>query len=290
MRIAMILVLTVVACFPRAALALQAELLNVSTQKLDNPQDMTLSPDGALLYVADAGNGRIAVLDAITLDVVGEIGTGRLEQPSDVDVSDDGRELLVADTGNDRIAVFKVDGKRGIMDRWIDTAGKPVGVARHPTGLLLVAAARTGDLAAFDERKRLWSRFQTVGAQDIVIDEDEHIWISDPVSNQLAELSPAGEQLRSVQGAELGLKSPDYISLPETGGALWVTDREARTVTAIDTKTNEVIGTIDGKPSAAGSAENSAGLQSPLGVTAYKDMLWVSDTAGDRIHRYRISN
>ena len=78
---------------------LAVEFVTASTAALAEPHDVALSTDGARLYVADNGNDRVVVLDAMTLGERGAFGMGELGAPHDVAIDRDGR-LLVADTDN----------------------------------------------------------------------------------------------------------------------------------------------------------------------------------------------
>ena len=55
-----------------------------------------MSPDGKLLFVADAGENAVAVIDIAHRAVLGFIPTAWY--PADVQITPDGRHLVVADT------------------------------------------------------------------------------------------------------------------------------------------------------------------------------------------------
>lgn len=126
--------------------------------QLNNPRGMALDRDGNL-YIADANNHRIVVLNANgeQIRTIGSIGhgEGQLNEPSGVSVDDDGN-LYVADTWNGRIVKFDRDGK--FVKQWgetntpfgepfvdpvtqqtvqryaVDTKGTPEGNAATPLG------------------------------------------------------------------------------------------------------------------------------------------------------------
>ena len=78
---------------------------------------MVLSPDGALLSVADVGSDGTRVLDPATLVTPGAFGADRLSGPHDVAFDRQGR-LPVADPGNDRLQVLNADpGSIGVVRR-----------------------------------------------------------------------------------------------------------------------------------------------------------------------------
>ncbi|MGB9678414.1 MAG: YIP1 family protein [Thermoanaerobacteraceae bacterium] len=82
--------------------------LDIMEGNFNNPEDLFIDNDGNI-YVADTGNGRIAVINNDTKKV-SEIGVGVLNQPTGVFVSEN-NDIYVADYGNEAIYVFKSDGK-----------------------------------------------------------------------------------------------------------------------------------------------------------------------------------
>lgn len=87
-----------------------------SAASLNQPMGVALSPDGAVLYIADTGNNRIRQVDLSTMQITtlaggdeatfrGEgvkAGGARLNSPRGLAVSADG-SLYIADTGDNRI-------------------------------------------------------------------------------------------------------------------------------------------------------------------------------------------
>jgi len=121
------------------AAALQHEWIAASPEVYAEPHDLVLSPDGKHLYVADNGNDRVAVLDPMTLALLGELGKGELSQPHDVAFDPLGR-LLMADTGNDRSAIYRIEGLKGrLVGALKQGLRRPEGVAAHPDGRMVVA-------------------------------------------------------------------------------------------------------------------------------------------------------
>jgi YVTN family beta-propeller protein len=62
------------------------------------PDGLSVSPDGRRLYVAEAGENAVAVVDLDDREVVGFIPTSWY--PSDVDVTPDGRRLVITNTND----------------------------------------------------------------------------------------------------------------------------------------------------------------------------------------------
>jgi len=104
------------------------------------PEDAALDPTESRLYVADTGNGRIQVLDALSgavLAVWPEMGV-----PRGLATADDGR-VFVSDAGAHRILVLDPDGE--LIAAWGERGRSPgrfetpLGLAISPDGRLVVA-------------------------------------------------------------------------------------------------------------------------------------------------------
>ena len=84
------------ACLALASTAWAQPLLKVTqlaefADGLSQPHDAAFSPDGRLIYVTDMRNGRVRVLDAMTLKPVGVFGEGELSYPHDAEFDGAGR-------------------------------------------------------------------------------------------------------------------------------------------------------------------------------------------------------
>lgn len=109
----------------------------------NNPTAIALSPDGALLYVADTGNGRVRVVgpSGVTTLAAGA-GADALVSPAGIAVSLDGALLFVSDS--ERGLVRSVDIKTGAVATLagsVDRAGSLApGFFNSPTGLAVSQA------------------------------------------------------------------------------------------------------------------------------------------------------
>ncbi|MBV9198354.1 MAG: hypothetical protein JOY83_01205 [Alphaproteobacteria bacterium] len=66
---------------------------------------MAASPDGSRIYVADAGNNYVAVIDG-TRQVISGTSAPVLNQPMGVAVTPDGSQLYVANAGANTVTVM----------------------------------------------------------------------------------------------------------------------------------------------------------------------------------------
>ncbi len=150
--------LGLVAAFTIAATAAQVQAFELtfeahSALSFAQPHDITLSPDQRYLYVADNSNDRIAVLDPVSLALVGSFAKGEVSEPHDVVFQADGK-LLVADTGNSRIAIYEVSGAKGrFVGEVTGDFTRPEGVAVHPNGRIYVTGASSGNIVALNNGK-----------------------------------------------------------------------------------------------------------------------------------------
>jgi DNA-binding beta-propeller fold protein YncE len=120
----------------------------------DRPSsDMSIapSPDGAYLFVVDAGRGEIAVMDTESLRVRSgpvDLRVDDLRRTS-AQVSADGETLYVA-TSAERSTITAIDVRTfDVLDRW-DVDGDVTGLGLSADGERLYAATSDDGLAMFD--------------------------------------------------------------------------------------------------------------------------------------------
>ncbi len=79
------------------------------------PQDVKLSPDGAVFYVADMKAGGVHLIDGENLDQIGFIPTGK--GAHGLYVSRDSRVLYVSNRGEGSVSLIDF-GTRKVVDKW----------------------------------------------------------------------------------------------------------------------------------------------------------------------------
>ena len=114
------------------------------------PEDLVLSGDGKLLFVADRNNSRVAVLDSATLEWRGQIGregkrNGELYIPVGLALDGTRNELVVAESAAKRLSAFRPQPGGAFVRRV--GAGLEL---EEPSALLLV-----GDLLFVTEERRI---------------------------------------------------------------------------------------------------------------------------------------
>ncbi|NIR31372.1 MAG: hypothetical protein GWN84_19090 [Gammaproteobacteria bacterium] len=287
--------ITVIAAFcALSASAPASELasawLKASGRHFSRPHDLTLSPDGRYLYVADLGNHRVAVVDPETLEPVGVIGRKELASPHDVAFDRDGR-LLVADTGNDRIAVYEVTGTAGVLvEQLRDGLGRPEGVAEGPDGRIYVTNVAFHNVVVLSGAKALAS----VGGpgsgpneyrrpHDIEVDAQGRVYVADPGNDRIQILSPTLERLGALGGGDpYDFDELKYMKL-DASGWLFVADQHNDRIKVYDAEHRPVAVLGSGK---RGDGVNELNL--PEGVEARGNRVWISDTYNGRMVLYEL--
>jgi YVTN family beta-propeller protein len=91
-------------------------------RQLAKPQDVKLSPDGTLFYVADMTNGGLWEIDAQTFDVVGFLPTGR--GAHGLYPSRDAKVLYVSNRDEGTVSVVDF-ASRSVIAKWSIPGGSP---------------------------------------------------------------------------------------------------------------------------------------------------------------------
>jgi len=246
------------------------------------PHDITLSPDQRYLYVADNNKDRIAVLDPVSLELLGSFARGEVSEPHDVVFQADGK-LLVADTGNSRIAVYDVSAATGrFVGEVTGGFSRPEGVAVHPNGRLYVTGAASGNIVALENGKQVAEVGGLSSPHDVAIAADGTVWVADSGNDRLIHYSEDLKTLNTIDGKPYEFNGPRYLDF-DSKGRLYVADKYAHQIKVL-APDNKLIYTL---------GQDRAGLgpglfDRPEGVVIYNQDVWFSDTYNNRIVRYRI--
>jgi uncharacterized protein (TIGR03663 family) len=215
------------------------------------PWDVAVSPDGQWIYVADTWNHRIQKLSADgtsvkawgtpNYDPVSSSSFG-LWGPRGIAVDSEGR-VLVVDTGNKRIAIYDADGKflsqfggAGTDPGQFD---EPVGIALDALGNLYVAdtwnqriqvfapnADKSVYTASLQWNVSGWSSQSLENKPYITVDQNGHLFATDPDAFRVIEFTTTGEFVRTW--GEYG-SGPDHFGSTsgiavDGQGRVWVSD------------------------------------------------------------------
>ena len=169
-----------------------------SDYHLWGPRGVAVDGQGRV-YITDTGNKRIVIYDsdgnALASFGGAGLGVGQFDEPVGIDVDDQGR-IYVADTWNKRIQVLIPEG----------------GSLSYPTNIEWEIKGWYGD--SLDNKPFL------------AVDEDHHIYVSDPILGRVLEFTWDGTFLRTwgaygAGSAEIGVAGGPAVA-PD--GSIWVAD------------------------------------------------------------------
>ena len=247
-----------------------------------HPHDVLVSPDGKLLYVADNGNDRIAVLDAHSLELLGSFGEGEVGEPHDVALDLEGR-LLVADTGGSRIAIYELSGISGkLIGELREKLSRPEGVTAHPDGRIYATGAGSGNLVAYHQGQVVAELGGFSAPHDVVVAPDRSLWVADAANDRIVNLDGDLKILKTLQGTPYHFSGPRYFDF-DGQGRLYVADKYSHQIKVLapDLSLQLVLG---GKHNTFGPGY----FNHPEGISIRGATAWFADTYNDRIVRYRI--
>jgi DNA-binding beta-propeller fold protein YncE len=196
------------------------------------PEGLTLDREGNL-YVCDAGNARIQVLDAQLRFArqwgVRGVGVGRLALPLAIAIGPAGDRVYVADGGNPRVHVFDPQGNlHGEQGRLTPTKGGtlayPFGLAVSSKGVVYVTDSRRHVVQQLDAHGNFVSEWGKPGQEPgrffqpegIAIDAKGRLLVVDFGSHRGQWFSPAGVLLEHFSIPPGDLVSP-AIAVPSSG-------------------------------------------------------------------------
>jgi YVTN family beta-propeller protein len=108
------------------------------------PVDLAITPDGTRVWVVDAANGSVAVIDtAGNAVVLGAIPVGTA--PRGIAISPNGGRVYVANSGDDTVTVLSTS-TYGPVGAPIEVGKEPEGIAVSPDGGAVFVAQRGGDI------------------------------------------------------------------------------------------------------------------------------------------------
>lgn len=259
-----------------------AKLLAASDAVLALPHDLTLTPDGRNLVVADMGHDRVVLLNPGTLALEGVIGEGVMSFPHDVAFDVHGR-LLVADSGNDRILIYTVEGLQArLIEAWDDLRGVE-GVAAAPDGSVYAALVEDNAVARLEGGKIVASTTRALGMSldrphDVLVMATEsglEVIASDPGNHRLIVFNANLAPMYEISTWDPPFTEPKYISRDEAG-RIYVADQYNNRIRVFNAEAQELGGFAQGD------------VKLPEGVLAQGGKAWVSDTERGRVLLYRL--
>ena len=214
---------------------------------------------GPTLLVLNKSDHEMAIVDAATQKVLAKLPTGR--GPHEVAVSPDGRLAYVANYGAHGLfrpgeapkfepgaSLTVVDLERRAVRATYDLKphAQPHGIAVSRDGRLVWVTVEGSQSvleleAASGKILRSWKTGQNVSHMLVATPDEKKLYVANIGSGSVTVVERAGGAVRSIPtgaGAEGIDVSPD-------GREVWVTNREANTVSVLDTKTDAVVASFE---------------------------------------------
>ncbi len=254
-------------------------LVKASEAVFDKPHNMTFTPDGKHILVADQDHHVLRFIDPDTLKVVGEIGKGLLNQPRDMQFHPDGL-LYVADSANHRVAVFRVDGLNAeFVKEFKRTLEMPEGIAIGPNKLIYVMSTRAGVITAFDTNGEVSNIAGGFGSaplkfhnpHDALFGPDGNLYVADSENNRIQILDADLKLKKILSGAPWNFKGVRYFSYDN--GLLYAADKFSDRLLVLDAEDDfEIVAILK--------------VNQPEGVLARGKRFWVSEVGTGRVLMY----
>lgn len=259
------------------------ELVAVSNENFAKPHDIVLSQNGKFLYVADNGNDRVAILDALTLEMRAIFAENEVAEPHDVAFEANGR-LLVADTGNSRIAIYEIyeDSVGRLVAELSDNIRRPEGVAVHPDGRVFATGALSNNLVVYRDGKVVAEQGGFSSPHDVEFDRSGSVWVADANNNRMVQLNEKLEVTQTLSGSDYNFNGPRYLDFDDDN-RMYVADKYSNSIKVIN-QNGEMLQVLGRKKAGKGSGV----FNRPEGVEIRGTDIWFSDTYNDRIVRYHM--
>jgi DNA-binding beta-propeller fold protein YncE len=224
---------------------------NVPTGTFCEPWDVAISPGGQWIYVADTWNHRIQKFSADGVPVMAwgipnydpvSSDPYGLWGPRGIAVDSQGH-VLVVDTGNKRIVIYDENGnfisQFGGAGANAGQFDEPVGLGLDAQGNLYVAdtwnhriqvfvpnADKTIYTASFQWDIAGWSSESLDNKPYLAVDQNQHIFATDPDAFRIIEFTTSGEFVRTW--GKYGNGPEDFSSTSgicvDNQGRVWVSD------------------------------------------------------------------
>ena len=198
----------------------------------DHPNAMSLSKDGARLFVACANTNAVWNIDLAKGYATEQIGIAPFPNmppgstPNALDLSPDGKTLLVANADNNTVAVIEIDADgKGEVEGFIPTGWYPTGVRFSKDGSKIFILSGKGLVGAANPRGRqaglvtasdgqysgamLWGSLTTLDVPAAAkLKEYTAIVLFVTPDTGKSQLAPVNAPLRSVIPRRVGAPSP----------------------------------------------------------------------------------
>ena len=232
-------------------------------------------PDGDVLYAA-VGDGTVSKIDTNTYEVISTTPVGFWD--GDMEVRrPDGSRLYAADGVSDTVVVYDTATMQRVAT--VDVGPGPVDVAHN------VAVSRDGTRAYVTEEVRV---VEPASGGDssrwLIRDAQGNTWVVTDTYSAVSviDTDPASGTYNKTIATITVPDGAQDVAVSADGSRAYVTHSDGKTVTVIDTTTNQVIGTLTtDQNSTVGSQYITVGPDGRLYITDQADGTTYAVTVGD---------
>ncbi|MDB5157772.1 MAG: beta-propeller fold lactonase family protein [Mucilaginibacter sp.] len=231
----------------------QLSVINTATDKVIatspisfNPYGETVSPDGKFVYVTDHYSENVLTLDASTYAVIASTSTGPESSPQSVAVSPDGSKIYVTHNNLFKTgSVDEIDAVTHTVTSTIYVGLNPVGITLNSDGSrIYVANQSSNTVSVIDVATKSVIQTIQVGLLPIALQltpDGKTLY----VVNNSSTVSVINAATNAVINSILVGVGPTNLTISPDGKSVYVVNEDVQTVSVIDTKSQEVIATIN---------------------------------------------
>lgn len=224
------------------------------------PHELTASPDGGRLYVANMGvypvstdgalrfvrdtDNTVSVVDPAAGEVLAQHKLTGFARPHGIAVSGDGRRLWVS--AEEQSSVLEVETETGrIVERW-RTPQPAHMVLGSADGTKLYAATTAGAIVSVIDRATNSVRPLEVGTGPegmALRPQSRELWVASRIANTLSVIDTRSDTVVATvpTGGEFSLK----LAFSPDGRSVWVSNNASGTVTLLDAATRRLVDSVD---------------------------------------------
>lgn len=229
------------------------------------PQEVAVSPDGAVAYVANRGiypvpheepiglevekqwvrerDNRVAVVDLRTRRLRTHFDLGRYDRPHGLWVSRDGGLLWV--TAEEHNALLELDASSGrILHTWDTPEAAHMVVATPDDRKLYLANTRVFSISIIDRERRTVKTIRTGRSPEgmALSPDGRELWVPNRGDNTISILDVATDTVKATI-ATYGLFSLQLAFTPD-GREVWVSNNNSNTLTVIDAARHTLLDSV----------------------------------------------
>jgi YVTN family beta-propeller protein len=211
-----------------------------------HPQDVVISTDGSLAYVAEMGTANapgntVAVIDVRSRRLVRRFSLGRATRPHLLVLSHDGSMLWAACASEN--AVVEVDtGRESVRKMWDTKQKGSYLLAPAPDQKKLYVANFDAGSVSIIHRSDASVQFVPFSGQPIGIDvspDGREVWISNLQRNSIAVIDTATDRI--VKTFSSGGVGPVRLKFTPNGKQVWVTHLQSNDLVVFDVPQRHII-------------------------------------------------